>query len=53
VARPAADLGATVPTVGAGGAVPYEGLLSAILMFVIMAVAADNSFGPAFAARGS
>ncbi len=37
-----AQLGATVPSVGAGSALVYEGLLSAILMFVIMAVATDT-----------
>jgi aquaporin NIP len=36
-----ADLGATVPTVGAGSALIYEAVLTAILMFVIMAVATD------------
>jgi aquaporin NIP len=37
-----AELGATVPTVGVGSALVYEGLLSALLMFVIMAVATDT-----------
>jgi aquaporin NIP len=37
-----ADLGATVPTVGAGSALVYEATLTAILMFVIMAVATDT-----------
>ena len=37
-----AELGATVPTVGVGSALVYEGLLSAFLMFVIMAVATDT-----------
>ena len=37
-----ADLGATVPSVGAGTAVLYEVVLTAILMFVIMAVATDT-----------
>jgi aquaporin NIP len=37
-----ADLGATVPTVGAGSAFVYELVLSAFLMFVIMAVATDT-----------
>jgi len=37
-----ADLGATVPTVGVGSALVYETLLSAFLMFVIMAVATDT-----------
>ena len=39
--RPAA-LGATVPSVGAGAAVLYEAVLTALLMFVIMAVATDT-----------
>src|SRR5213076_1702592 len=37
-----AHLGATVPTVGVGSAVLYEALLTAFLMFVIMAVATDT-----------
>jgi MIP family channel proteins len=37
-----ADLGATVPSVGAGSALLYEGVLTAILMFVILAVATDT-----------
>ena len=37
-----AQLGATVPTVGAGSALVYEMVLTAILMFVIMAVATDT-----------
>jgi MIP family channel proteins len=37
-----AHLGATVPHVGAGTALLYEGVLTAILMFVIMAVATDT-----------
>jgi len=36
------DLGATVPTVGAGSAFVYELVLTAFLMFVIMAVATDT-----------
>jgi aquaporin NIP len=36
------DLGATVPTVGVGSALVYEVLLTAFLMFVIMAVATDT-----------
>lgn len=40
-AQPAA-LGATVPSVGAGTALLYEALLTAILMFVITAVATDT-----------
>jgi aquaporin NIP len=39
--QPAA-LGATVPSVGVGSAVVYESVLSAVLMFVIMAVATDT-----------
>jgi MIP family channel proteins len=38
--QPAA-LGATLPTVGSGSAFVYEAVLSAFLMFVIMAVATD------------
>ena len=37
-----ASLGATVPSVGAGSAVIYEAVLSAFLMFVILAVATDT-----------
>jgi aquaporin NIP len=37
-----ADLGATVPTVGIGSALVYEIVLTAFLMFVIMAVATDT-----------
>jgi MIP family channel proteins len=37
-----AELGATVPSVGVGSAVVYEAVLSAFLMFVIMAVATDT-----------
>ncbi len=37
-----AELGATVPTVGAGSAFVYELVLSALLMFVIIAVATDT-----------
>lgn len=37
-----ADLGATVPTVGSGTAVVYEAVMTAMLMFVIMAVATDT-----------
>jgi aquaporin NIP len=37
-----ADLGATSPSVGAGSALAYEAVLSAFLMFVIMAVATDT-----------
>jgi MIP family channel proteins len=36
-----AHLGATVPTVAVGSAVLYEAILTAFLMFVIMAVATD------------
>ncbi len=37
-----ADLGATVPSVGVGSALAYEAILTAFLMFVIMAVATDT-----------
>jgi aquaporin NIP len=37
-----ANLGATVPSVGTGSALVYEVLLTAFLMFVIMAVATDT-----------
>ena len=37
-----AELGATVPSVGAGSALVYEVLLTAFLMFVITAVATDT-----------
>ena len=37
-----ADLGATVPSVGNGSALVYETVLTALLMFVIMAVATDT-----------
>ena len=37
-----ADLGATVPTVDAGTALVYEGVMTAFLMFVIVAVATDT-----------
>jgi MIP family channel proteins len=37
-----AELGATLPTVGAGSAFVYEAVLTAFLMFVIMAVATDT-----------
>jgi len=37
-----AQLGATVPSVGVGSALVYEALLTAFLMFVIMAVATDT-----------
>ena len=47
--QPAA-LGATVPTVGDGSALAYETILTALLMFVIMAVATDaRAVGPAAA----
>jgi aquaporin NIP len=36
------QLGATVPSVGAGSALVYEAALTAFLMFVIMAVATDT-----------
>jgi glycerol uptake facilitator-like aquaporin len=45
-----AELGATVPSVGVGSALVYEAVLSAFLMFVIMAVATDTrAVGPAAA----
>jgi aquaporin NIP len=37
-----ADLGTTLPTVGTGSAFAYEAVLTAFLMFVIMAVATDT-----------
>lgn len=37
-----AALGTTQPSVGAGGALAYEAVLTAFLMFVIMAVATDT-----------
>ena len=37
-----ANLGATVPTVGSGTALVYETILTAFLMFVIVAVATDT-----------
>jgi MIP family channel proteins len=37
-----ADLGATVPSIGAGSALVYEIVMTAFLMFVIMAVATDT-----------
>ncbi len=37
-----ADLGATLPTVGAGAALVYEIVMTAFLMFVIVAVATDT-----------
>jgi MIP family channel proteins len=37
-----ANLGATVPSVGSGSALVYEGVMTAFLMFVIMAVATDT-----------
>jgi MIP family channel proteins len=37
-----AQLGATVPSVGAGSALVYELVLTALLMYVIMAVATDT-----------
>jgi MIP family channel proteins len=45
-----ANLGATVPSVGTGSALVYELVLTAILMFVITAVATDTrAVGPAAA----
>jgi aquaporin NIP len=37
-----ADLGATVPTIGVGSALVYETVMTALLMFVVMAVATDT-----------
>jgi MIP family channel proteins len=37
-----ANLGATVPSVGSGSALVYEGVMTAFLMFVMMAVATDT-----------
>lgn len=37
-----ANLGATIPSISVGGALVYETILTAILMFVIMAVATDS-----------
>jgi MIP family channel proteins len=37
-----AELGTTLPTVGVGSAFAYEAILTALLMFVIMAVATDT-----------
>jgi MIP family channel proteins len=45
-----ADLGATVPSVGPGSALVYELVLTAFLMFVIMAVATDARAAGAAAA---
>src|SRR5262249_26367743 len=39
---PPAGLGATIPTVGVGSAFAYEVMLTAFLMFVIIAVAPDT-----------
>jgi aquaporin NIP len=36
-----AELGATIPSVGPGSALVYEAVMTALLMFVIMAVATD------------
>ena len=47
--RPA-ELGATVPTVASGSAVVYELAMTAVLMFVIMAVATDTRAAGAAAA---
>jgi len=45
-----ADLGATVPSIATGSAFVYELVLTALLMFVIMAVATDTrAVGPAAA----
>ena len=40
-----AELGATMPSVGAGSALVYEIVMTAFLMFVIMAVATDTPGG--------
>jgi aquaporin NIP len=45
-----ANLGATVPSVSAGSALVYEVILTAFLMFVIMAVATDTRAAGAAAA---
>jgi aquaporin NIP len=45
-----AELGTTVPTVGSGSAVVYELVMTAVLMFVIMAVATDTRAAGAAAA---
>jgi aquaporin NIP len=45
-----AQLGATTPSVGVGSALAYEAVLSAFLMFVIMAVATDTRAAGAAAA---
>jgi len=45
-----AELGATVPHVGAGSAIVYELVMTALLMFVIMAVATDTRAAGAAAA---
>ena len=45
-----ADLGTTLPTVGVGSAFAYELVLTAFLMFVIMAVATDTRAAGAGAA---
>ena len=45
-----AQLGATVPSVGAGSAVVYEAVMTALLMFVVMAVATDTRAAGAAAA---
>jgi aquaporin NIP len=45
-----ADLGATTPSIGAGSAFAYELVLTAFLMFVIMAVATDSRAAGAAAA---
>ena len=45
-----AELGATVPSVGSGSALVYETVLTAFLMFVIMAVATDTRAAGAAAA---
>jgi MIP family channel proteins len=45
-----AELGATVPSIGAGSALVYEIVMTALLMFVIVAVATDTRAAGAAAA---
>lgn len=45
-----AELGATVPTIGVGSALVYEIVMTALLMFVIVAVATDTRAAGAAAA---
>ncbi len=46
-----ANLGATVPTVSDGSALVYEVVMTAVLMFVVMAVAQDSTPAPLEPAR--